>query len=78
MHSCTQYGIGKDYTGNFLLFLSCSAFLQHFLIYLLITVQVITFVEVFMRVTQANKVLIIVPVNTIQNWYTEFEKWMPR
>ncbi|EYC11148.1 hypothetical protein Y032_0052g2248 [Ancylostoma ceylanicum] len=42
------------------------------------TIQVITFVEVFMRVTQANKILIIVPVNTIQNWYNEFEKWMPR
>ncbi|KAK6750928.1 hypothetical protein RB195_002721 [Necator americanus] len=42
------------------------------------TIQVITFVEVFMRVTQAKKILIIVPVNTIQNWYNEFEKWMPR
>ncbi|KHJ98639.1 protein, SNF2 family [Oesophagostomum dentatum] len=42
------------------------------------TIQVITFVEIFLRVTQAKKVLIIVPVNTIQNWYTEFEKWMPR
>ncbi|VDK70472.1 unnamed protein product [Cylicostephanus goldi] len=42
------------------------------------TIQVITFVEVFLRVTEAKKVLIIVPVNTIQNWYNEFEKWMPR
>ncbi|CAJ0604005.1 unnamed protein product [Cylicocyclus nassatus] len=42
------------------------------------TIQVITFVEVFLRVTDAKRVLIIVPVNTIQNWYNEFEKWMPR
>ncbi|VDM59134.1 unnamed protein product [Angiostrongylus costaricensis] len=42
------------------------------------TIQVITFVEIFLRVTQAKKVLIIVPVNTIQNWMNEFEKWTPR
>ncbi|VDM69803.1 unnamed protein product [Strongylus vulgaris] len=42
------------------------------------TIQVIAFVEIFLRVTEAKKVLIIVPVNTIQNWYNEFEKWMPR
>ncbi|KAK6026630.1 SNF2 family protein [Ostertagia ostertagi] len=42
------------------------------------TIQVITFIEVFLRVTEAKKVLVIVPINTIQNWYNEFEKWIPR
>ncbi|KAK5979049.1 Helicase ARIP4 [Trichostrongylus colubriformis] len=42
------------------------------------TIQVITFIEVFLRVTKAKKVLVIVPINTIQNWYSEFEKWIPR
>uniref|UniRef100_A0A0N4WUL8 Helicase ATP-binding domain-containing protein n=1 Tax=Haemonchus placei TaxID=6290 RepID=A0A0N4WUL8_HAEPC len=42
------------------------------------TIQVITFIEVFLRVTQAKRVLVIVPINTIQNWYYEFEKWLPR
>ncbi|WKY07024.1 hypothetical protein Q1695_006870 [Nippostrongylus brasiliensis] len=42
------------------------------------TIQVITFVEVFLRVTPAKRVTVIVPINTIQNWYNEFEKWLPR
>ncbi|KAJ1365486.1 SNF2 N-terminal domain [Parelaphostrongylus tenuis] len=42
------------------------------------TIQLIAFVEVFLRVTEAKKVLIIVPVNTIQNWMNEFDKWMPK
>uniref|UniRef100_A0A8L8KM09 Helicase ATP-binding domain-containing protein n=1 Tax=Heligmosomoides polygyrus TaxID=6339 RepID=A0A8L8KM09_HELPZ len=42
------------------------------------TVQVITFVEVLLRVTSAKKVVVIVPVNTIQNWFNEFEKWIPK
>ncbi|CAD6191933.1 unnamed protein product [Caenorhabditis auriculariae] len=42
------------------------------------TIQVITFTDVFLRATQAKKVLIIVPINTIQNWNAEFDKWMPR
>ncbi|CAI2350626.1 unnamed protein product [Caenorhabditis sp. 36 PRJEB53466] len=42
------------------------------------TIQVITFSEIFLRATNARKVLIIVPINTIQNWYAEYEKWIPR
>jgi len=41
------------------------------------SIQVITFVEIFLRVTQAKKVLLIVPINVIQNWMAEFEKWLP-
>ena len=37
--------------------------------------QVVTFVEVFLRSTQARCVVIITPVNTIGNWHAEFEKW---
>ena len=41
------------------------------------SIQVITFVEIFLRVTQAKKVLLIVPINVIQNWMAEFDKWLP-
>jgi RAD54-like protein 2 len=42
------------------------------------TLQVISFVDVFLRcVTGAQSVLIIVPVNTLQNWVSEFNKWLP-
>ncbi|CAG9533747.1 unnamed protein product [Cercopithifilaria johnstoni] len=42
------------------------------------TIQIIAFTDVFVRTTSAKKILIIVPVNTIQNWYSEFEKWLPK
>jgi len=41
------------------------------------TVQVIAFVDVFLRHTDARCVLIIVPVNTLQNWVAEFDMWLP-
>lgn len=41
------------------------------------TLQVISFVDVFLRHTEGHTVLIIVPINTIQNWVSEFEKWIP-
>ena len=41
------------------------------------TLQVISFIDVFMRSTQAKKVLCIVPINTIQNWLSEFNRWLP-
>jgi len=41
------------------------------------TLQVISFVDVFLRHTGAKTVLIIVPVNTLQNWVNEFNMWLP-
>lgn len=41
------------------------------------TLQVVSFVDIFLRHTSANKVLCIVPINTIQNWLAEFNMWLP-
>ncbi|GFY54382.1 helicase ARIP4, partial [Trichonephila inaurata madagascariensis] len=41
------------------------------------TVQVVSFVDVFLRHTPATLVLCIVPINTIQNWKAEFDMWVP-
>ena len=41
------------------------------------TLQMIAFVDCFLRHTKGEKVLIIVPVNTLQNWAHEFDQWVP-
>ncbi|KAI1716359.1 helicase ARIP4 [Ditylenchus destructor] len=41
------------------------------------SLQTITFVEIFFRVTRSKKALIICPINVIQNWASEFDKWLP-
>ncbi|XP_030583540.1 helicase ARIP4-like [Archocentrus centrarchus] len=41
------------------------------------TVQVISFIDILLRNTEAHTVLAIVPVNTLQNWLTEFNLWLP-
>ncbi|XP_028908449.1 helicase ARIP4 [Ornithorhynchus anatinus] len=41
------------------------------------TLQVISFLDVLFRHTEAKTVLAIVPVNTLQNWLAEFNMWLP-
>ncbi|XP_070695333.1 helicase ARIP4-like isoform X2 [Pempheris klunzingeri] len=41
------------------------------------TLQVISFIDVLFRNTKAHTVLAIVPVNTLQNWLSEFNMWVP-
>lgn len=41
------------------------------------TIQMISFVDVFLRCAKARTVLLIVPINTLQNWMAEFNMWCP-
>ena len=41
------------------------------------TMQTVTFADIFLRHTGHRSVLIIVPINTIQNWLNEFNFWLP-
>uniref|UniRef100_A0A183CEG4 Helicase ATP-binding domain-containing protein n=1 Tax=Globodera pallida TaxID=36090 RepID=A0A183CEG4_GLOPA len=42
------------------------------------SIQAITFVEIFIRITGQRRVLIICPVNVLQNWHNEFNRWLPK
>lgn len=41
------------------------------------TMQIVSFIDIFLTHTPAKKVLCIVPINTIQNWLAEFNYWLP-
>ena len=41
------------------------------------TIQVCTFSDVFLSSTEGRHILVIVPINTIQNWQAEFNLWLP-
>lgn len=41
------------------------------------TLQAIAFSDIFLRYTSSRYVLCVVPVNTLQNWMSEFNKWLP-
>ena len=37
----------------------------------------ITFIDILLQYTTARALLIVVPINTIQNWSNEFNRWCP-
>ncbi|XP_054274137.1 uncharacterized protein LOC128993992 [Macrosteles quadrilineatus] len=41
------------------------------------TLQVVSFCDVFLRYTEGKTVLCIMPINTLQNWLSEFNMWLP-
>ncbi|XP_060078469.1 helicase ARIP4-like [Ylistrum balloti] len=41
------------------------------------TIQMISFIDIFLRHTPLKSVLLIVPINTLQNWVAEFNIWLP-
>ena len=41
------------------------------------TMQLVSFIDVFLTHTVGRSVLCIVPINTIQNWLAEFNYWLP-
>lgn len=41
------------------------------------TLQIVCFCDVLMRYTSTKTILIIMPINTIQNWVNEFNLWTP-
>ncbi|KAH8291318.1 hypothetical protein KR054_010563 [Drosophila jambulina] len=42
------------------------------------TLQVVSFCDIFLRHTSARTVLCVMPINTLQNWLSEFNMWIPR
>lgn len=41
------------------------------------TIQMIGFIDIFLRNTGAKTVMVIVPINTLANWMSEFNMWVP-
>lgn len=41
------------------------------------TIQLVAFIDIFLKYTGAKHVMVIVPVNTLQNWMFEFNLWTP-
>jgi len=41
------------------------------------TMQIVTFIDIFLSKTPGERALCIVPINTIQNWLSEFNYWLP-
>lgn len=41
------------------------------------TIQMIALIDVLLRHTSAKSVLLIVPINTLQNWMSEINMWCP-
>lgn len=41
------------------------------------TLQMVCFCDIFVRHTSSKKILLIMPINTLQNWLNEFNMWLP-
>lgn len=41
------------------------------------TIQMISFIDIFLNYTDNKSVLLILPINTLQNWLAEFNMWTP-
>lgn len=41
------------------------------------TLQMVCFCDIFLRHTNSKKILLIMPINTLQNWLNEFNMWLP-
>ncbi|CAG9808002.1 unnamed protein product [Chironomus riparius] len=41
------------------------------------TLQLVCFCDIFLRHTNSKTVLVIMPINTLQNWNNEFNMWIP-
>ncbi|OWF55874.1 Helicase ARIP4 [Mizuhopecten yessoensis] len=41
------------------------------------TIQMVSCIDIFLRHTTLKSVLLIVPINTLQNWVAEFNIWLP-
>ncbi|XP_031636491.1 uncharacterized protein LOC116349266 isoform X4 [Contarinia nasturtii] len=41
------------------------------------TLQLVCFIDIFLRHTNSNTILCIMPINTLQNWLAEFNMWIP-
>lgn len=41
------------------------------------TLQLVCFCDIFLRHTNSKTILIIMPINTLQNWNNEFNMWIP-
>ena len=49
----------------------------NFMLYHLFFLQLISFIDIFLRCAGGKRVLCIVPINTLQNWLAEFNYWLP-
>lgn len=41
------------------------------------TLQLVCFCDIFLRHTSSKTILVIMPINTLQNWIHEFNMWIP-
>lgn len=41
------------------------------------TLQLVCFIDIFLRHTNSKTILCIMPINTLQNWLAEFNMWLP-